>query len=128
MECEHEWSLPPRADVHELRREEHQWDTVGVLNTGEGSARTVEGSAQPVQPEVRAEDAVFRVAEAWIDSGGCLAREGTLNVNQAAALLLTAHWLQEVMNQRWLGTPGMTPVLRLIVQGGPGTGNTSVIN
>ena len=70
----------------------------------------------------------FRVAEAWTDSGRCLTREDTLNVKQAAALLLTAQWLQEVMNQRWLGTPGMTPVLRLIVQGGPGTGNTPIVH
>ena len=49
-------------------------------------------------------------------------------MKQAAVLLVTAVWLQHAMNSLWLQSGQPLPELQLIVQGGPGTGNTQTVN
>ena len=120
------WSLPPNTDLLEMRREEYQWDE--VVNSVAKSSRRDVGALSAVCPEPRTEDAVLRVAEEWIKGDRCRTRELELNLKQASVLLVTAVWLQSVMNIVWLQSDKPLPQLQLAVQGGPGTGKTKTVN
>ena len=63
------WRLPPDTDALALRHDEYQWEAaVSSVVCRTGGAPVM---ALPVAPQLRTEDAVMQVAEAWITGGRC---------------------------------------------------------
>ena len=79
-------------------------------------------------PFPKTETVVFDHLASWLRNGRCNTSDNTLNLKQAAYLLLVASWLQATLNKTWGVSTTAPPFQSSLLLGGPGAGKTFVSN
>ena len=124
------WPLPSHMSLRQLQRDEKCWDSVLT------NASTASTQPAPLQPHLhletgpfpKTETVVFDHLASWLRNGRCNTSDNTLNLKQAAYLLLVASWLQATLNKTWGVSTTAPPFQSSLLLGGPGTGKTFVSN
>ena len=130
-----DFTAPSFLDLPTWLRDEYNWDNLFVSEAAAATSSTTPSSASSsttfLPPQVvKTESIVYNTISAWIANGRCNTPQGTLNLKQAAYLLLVGIWTQDALNVEW-GLPSPAPAMPFqssILLGGPGTGKTYITN
>eukprot|EP00435_Cladocopium_sp_Y103_P038944 s2393_g10.t1 len=119
------WPLPSHLSLQQLQRDEMLWDFVST--SAEASSHLPPDVPSVHLPSVpKTETVVFQHVTSLLQSGRFNISENSLNLKQAAYLLLVAAWLQCTLNRLWGFTQNPPPFQTSLLLGGPGTGKTFI--
>lgn len=121
------WSFPTHLSLRHLQRDENTWDlATASASTSTNPAPHLARLHAPSFPKT--ETVVFDRIALMLQDGRCNTADNTLNLKQAAYLLLVGAWLQSTLNQTWGLTQEPPPFETSLLLGGPGTGKTFISN
>lgn len=125
------WVISPFLDVSNLLKHELDWNAVLTQHNylhEPGKARPITEFTYNVAAMPKTETVVFDVIASWLAAGRCNVDSTTLNLKQAAYLLLAGVWLQNCLNQSWGFRCTNQRFQTSLLIGGPGTGKTYITN